>query len=92
MAERSKPESPSDDHRTRVSESFDSLRDQVEGRLDAAGRDAIDRIRQAAAAKDTAALRAHLAELQERHGWLYNELAAHPRIANLLDELALLGL
>ena len=83
---------PSDDHRARVSESFDSLREQVGGRLDPAGRDAIDRIREAAAARDTAALRAHLAELQERHGWLYKELAAHPRIANLLDELALLGL
>ena len=86
------PEKPPDDHVARVRESFDSLRAQVGGRLDGAGRDAIEKIRSAAESKDAAALRAHLAELQERHGWLYKELAAHPRIANLLDELALLGL
>lgn len=83
---------PPDDHEQRVSESFDALHRQVGGRLDAAGREAIDRIRSAAAARDTAALKNHLAELRERHGWLYNELAAHPRVANLLDELALFGL
>ena len=86
------PDQPPDDHASRVSESFDSLDAQVGGRLDPGGRDAIEKIRTAAASKDAAALRAHLAELEERHGWLYKELAAHPRIANLLDELALLGL
>lgn len=44
---------PSDDHQTRVSESFDALRDQVSARLDPAGRDAIEKIRTAAASKDT---------------------------------------
>ena len=83
---------PPDEHAARVHESFDSLHAQVGGRLDAAGREAIEKIRAAAASKDTAALRAHLTDLQERHGWLYKELAAHPRVANLLDELALLGL
>jgi hypothetical protein len=83
---------PSDGHETRVSESFDALHAQVGGRLDDAGRDAIGRIRSAAAARDTAALRTHLDELRERHGWLYKELAEHPRIAQLLDELALFGL
>lgn len=86
------PDQPPDDHVSRVRESFDSLHEQVGGRLDPAGRDAIEKIRTAAASKDAAALRANLAELQERHGWLYKELAAHPRVANLLDELALLGL
>jgi hypothetical protein len=85
------PKPPSDDHQTRVSESFDALHERVGGRLDANGRDAIERIRSAAASKDTAALKSHLAELRESHGWLYKELAEHPRIANLLDELALLG-
>jgi hypothetical protein len=83
---------PEDDHRTRVSESFDSLHRQLGERLDAEGRDAIERIREAAATRDTAALQNHLARLRERHGWLYKELAAHPRIAQLLDELALFGL
>lgn len=83
---------PPDDHQARVSESFDSLHEQVGGRLDASGREAIERIRAAAASRDTAALKTRLAELREGHGWLYEELAAHPRIANLLDELALFGL
>jgi hypothetical protein len=83
---------PDDDHVSRVHDSFDDFRQKVGDRLDEAGREAIDRVRSAAAARDAAALRARLDELKERHGWLYNELAAHPRIANLLDELALLGL
>jgi hypothetical protein len=83
---------PPDDHASRVNESFDDLHRKVEKRLDEAGREAIDRVRAAAASRDGAALRAGLDELKQRHGWLYNELAAHPRIANLLDELALLGL
>lgn len=86
------PKEPPDEHAARVRESFDSLHAQVGPRLDRAGRDAIEKIRSAAETKDAAALRAHLADLQERHGWLYKELAAHPRVANLLDELALLGL
>ena len=85
-------EKPPDDHVSRVRESFDDLHAQVGSRLDASGRDAMEKIREAAASRDAAALRAHLADLRERHGWLYKELAAHPRVANLLDELALLGL
>jgi hypothetical protein len=83
---------PPDDHVSRINESFDELHRKVEERLDDAGREAIDRVRAAAASRDAAALRAGLDELKQRHGWLYKELAAHPRIANLLDELALLGL
>jgi hypothetical protein len=79
-------------HRTRVSESFDALHEKVGGRLDDAGRDAIQRIQDAAAARDTAALKTHLSDLREQHGWLYKELAEHPRVAQLLDELALFGL
>jgi hypothetical protein len=81
-----------DNHKQRVSESFDALHQQVGGRLDDAGREAIQRIRASATAKDTAALKTQLADLRERHGWLYKELAEHPRIAQLLDELALFGL
>ncbi len=84
-------EKPPDPHETRVRESFDALHEDVGGRLDDAARAAIDRVRAAAAARDGAALRAHMSELKERHGWLYTELAAHPMVATLLDELALLG-
>ncbi|MEX0878768.1 MAG: hypothetical protein WEF99_07205 [Thermoanaerobaculia bacterium] len=83
---------PSDDHASRVHQSFDDLDQKVGGRLDEAGREAIAKVRAAAASRDAAALKEGLANLQEQHGWLYTELAAHPRIAILLDELALLGL
>jgi hypothetical protein len=82
---------PPDDHAARVHESFDALHEKVGARLDETSRAAIDKLRSAAVSKDGAALRTHMAELQDRHGWLYKELAAHPKIATLLDELALLG-
>jgi hypothetical protein len=82
----------SEDHEARVRESFDSLHAQVSGKLDEAGREAIEKLRAAAAARDGEALRAGLKDLRDRHGWLYRELATHPRLANLLDDLALLGL
>ncbi|HWZ86300.1 MAG TPA: hypothetical protein VN032_08865 [Thermoanaerobaculia bacterium] len=85
-------EQPPDDHASRVQASFDALRAKVEPKLDDASREAIERVRAAAASKDVAALRTHVEDLKERHGWLYKELATHPRIASLLDELALLGL
>ena len=89
MAE--KPGDPRD-HDKEVHESFDSLHEQVSGRLDASGREAIEKLRAAAAARDGEALRKGLKDLRDQHGWLYRELAAHPRLANLLDDLALLGL
>jgi hypothetical protein len=82
---------PPDDHAARVHESFDALHEQVGARLDDTSRAAIDKLRTAAASRDGVALRTHMAELRQRHGWLYKELAAHPTIATLLDELALLG-
>ncbi len=86
------PDQPSDDHASRVQQSFDDLHEKVGSRLDASGREAIEKVRSAAASRDAARLREGLAKLQEEHGWLYKELASHPRIAILLDELALLGL
>jgi hypothetical protein len=85
---------PRDDHEAKVRDSFDSLyeRDLVRGRIDDAGRDAVEKLRAAAAARDGEALRRGLKDLRDQHGWLYRELAEHPRLANLLDELALLGL
>ncbi len=85
-------ENPSDEHASRVRSSFDALHDQVGGRLDASSREAVDRLREAASAKDGEALRTGLKDLRDRHGWLYRELASHPQVASLLDELALIGL
>jgi hypothetical protein len=81
-----------DEHATRVRESFDALDQKVAGRLDEGQREALEKLRAAASARDGAALRTGLKELRDQHGWLYRELAEHPRVANLLDELALLGL
>ena len=86
------PDERDDEHASRVRESFDSLKEKVGGRLDADQREALDRLRAAAQSRDGDALRKGLKELRDRHGWVYRELAEHPRVANLLDELALLGL
>jgi hypothetical protein len=87
MAERDEEE-----HASRVHADFDDLHERLGERLDEPGRAAIDRVRQAAATRDGAELRKGLVSLRDEHGWLYKELATHPRLANLLDELALLGL
>ncbi len=84
-------EKPTEDHADRVHASFDALHEKVGGRLDNDARAAIDRVRAAAADRDPDAMRTHMETLRERHGWLYNELAAHPQVATLLDELALWG-
>jgi hypothetical protein len=86
------PKERDDEHAARVHESFDSLQEKVGGKLDADQREALERLRAAAQARDGDALRKGLKELRDRHSWVYRELAEHPRVANLLDELALLGL
>jgi hypothetical protein len=80
------------DHASRIHADFDELHDRLGARLDEPGRAAIDRVRDAAAARNGVALRKNLVTLRDEHGWLYRELASHPRLANLIDELALLGL
>jgi hypothetical protein len=82
---------PGDAHRARVDEAFDAFLEGRRDRLDAPGHGLLDRMRGAAADRDAERLREHLSEAKERHGWLYRELAAHPELANLLDELALWG-
>ena len=81
-----------EEHAERVRESFDSLHEKVGARMDEGQRAALENLRAAAHARDGEALRKGLKDLRDRHGWLYRELAEHPRVANLLDELALLGL
>jgi Tfp pilus assembly protein PilO len=79
------------DHESRVQEAFDAFHEKVGERLDDKARDSVEKLRAAAAEKDTEKLREQLGEVKERHGWLYRELAEHPEIATLLDELALWG-
>ena len=80
------------EHQTRVRRAFDAFGQSLGGRLDETARKSVAQVRAAAEARDGERLRGHLNELSKRHGWLYRELATHPEIANLLDELALLGL
>jgi hypothetical protein len=79
-------------HAARVHGAFDSLQERVAGRLDAGTRKSLAALRTAAARRDAAGMRAELEGVQQRHGWLYRELAEHPQVATLLDELALWGL
>ena len=82
---------PPDDHSTRVQEAFDSFHQKLGDRLDSGARESVERLRDAAASRDAEKMREHMGEVREQHGWLYRELAEHPAIATLLDELALWG-
>jgi uncharacterized protein YeaO (DUF488 family) len=79
-------------HSERVQGAFDSFSRQVAEKLDDESRESVERLRRAASERDAQQLRRGLTDLRDRHGWLYRELAEHPEIATLLDELALLGL
>ena len=81
-----------EDHASKVHADFDELHERLGERMDDTSRAAMDRIREAAATRDGATLRKSLVTLRDEHGWLYKELATHPRLANRRDELALLGL
>ena len=75
----------------RVAKAFADLHRKVVDRLDEGSRRTFDDLRSAADAGDTERMRESLTAVQERHGWLYRELAEHPEISNLLNELALWG-
>ena len=82
---------PSDEHSARVQEAFDSFHQKVGDRLDVGARESVERLREAAASRDAEKMREQMGEVRDQHGWLYRELAEHPAIATLLDELALWG-
>jgi hypothetical protein len=78
-------------HEARVREAFDALHRCVGPRLDERSRGTLEGIRTAASRRDAEGLRRELTAAQTEHGWLYRELAEHPAVANLLNELALWG-
>jgi len=92
MTEDRRPADSDPDHEKRVQGAFDSFSSRVDAKLDDDARASVENLRRAASERDTDTLRRHLVDMRDRHGWLYRELAEHPEIANLLDELALLGL
>ena len=75
----------------KVREAFDAVRRDLDHRLGDEERAAVEKVRDAAAAGDAEGARDALAEVKERHGWLYEELVKHPRLATIVDELALWG-
>lgn len=75
----------------KVHEAFDAVRRDLDDRLGAEERAAVDRLRDAAAEGDAVRAREELAAVKERHGWLYEELVKHPSLAAVIDELALWG-
>ena len=79
------------DHETRVRDAFDSLHKNIGDRLDDSARTSFDGLREAAERRDRDTLRRELSTVQEKHGWLYRELAEHPELSNILNELALWG-
>ena len=75
----------------KVHEAFDAVRRDLDARLGEEERAAVERLRDAAAEGDAEKARGELATVKERHGWLYEELVKHPRLATIVDELALWG-
>lgn len=84
-------ERPSGEHPERVKRAFDDLQEKLGDRPTDEERMRLDGLRDAAAAGDASGMRERLAEVKERHGWIYEELARHPDVATLVNELALWG-
>jgi len=81
-----------DEHQERVRAAFDDLGAKLGDRISPEARATVENLREAALEKDAVRLRGHLDDLKTRHGWLWEELTAHPRVAALVNELALFGL
>jgi hypothetical protein len=78
-------------HEERVNRAFDSLHENLGDRLTGEGKESVERLRAAAAERDAAGVKEHLASMKENDSWLYRELAAHPDVAALINELAVWG-
>ena len=92
MAEKDPP--PGDDHEKRVEKvekAFDSFHETLGEKADVA-REALARLKDAATSGDAASVRNELHAVKEEHGWLFEEMAKHPDLAALVNELARLGL
>jgi len=83
---------PDDAHKERVRAAFDDLGAKLGDRATPEARASVENLRAATLEKDAARLREHLDDMKEKHGWLWEELSAHPRVAALVNELALMGL
>lgn len=78
-------------HEGRVREAFDSLHETLGERVGPEEKESLERVREAALRRDAGSVRQGLSEVRERHGWLWEEMAKHPQLATLIDELSLWG-
>lgn len=85
------PKKPADDSDA-VHAAFDDLHEKLGSRATSDTKVRVEALREAVLAQDRDSVKAHLAEMKESHGWLWEELTAHPRVAALIDKLALMGL
>ena len=86
------PKADPGDHSRRVHEAFDDLDASLGGRATPEVRASMEKLRAAVLDRDAAGLRGHLTDVKTRHRWFYTELTLHPRVAELVNELALMGL
>ncbi len=82
----------SEDRSGEVHEAFDDLHEKIGSRHTSDSKIRVEALREAVLAQDAASVKAHLEEMKTSHGWLWTELTTHPRVASLMNELALLGL
>lgn len=85
------PEKP-DDRSDRVHAAFDDLHEKLGDRATPEAKARVEALREATLARDAASVKAHLEAMKESQGWLWAELTRHPRVASLVNELALMGL
>ena len=83
---------PDDVHQERVRAAFDDLGVKLGDRPTPEALASVENVRAAVLEKDVARLRGQLDDMKEKHGWLWEELSAHPRVAAIVNELALMGL
>ena len=76
----------------RIREAFDELEAALGERGTPEARATVGKLRSAILSGDAALVRDQMSDVKARHGWLHAELSLHPRIAELVNELALLGL
>jgi hypothetical protein len=88
MAEPEKP----DDRSGRIQAAFDDLHEKLGDRATPEAKARVEALREATLAQDAAGVKAHLEAMKESHGWLWTELTRHPRVAAIVNELALMGL
>jgi len=86
------PKTDSGERSRRIHEAFDDLDASLGERGTPEARASVEKLRSAVLIGDAALVRDHLSDVKVRHGWLYTELTLHPRIAKLVNELALMGL